>query len=85
MTTLTPNERVTMRDFVRLKNIDRVAESEGITRTAVKHRLGRVYEKLRDAADIGDGIARAREAIASGAARARLDEYVALSRSLADA
>ena len=57
MTTLTPNERVTMRDFVRLKNIDRVAEVEGITRTAVKHRLGRVYEKLRDAADIGDGIA----------------------------
>ena len=57
MTTLTPNERVTMRDFVRLKNIDRVAESEGITRTAVKHRLGRVYEKLRDAGDIGDGIA----------------------------
>ena len=57
MTTLTPNERVTMRDFVRLKNIDRVAEVEKITRTAVKHRLGRVYEKLRDAADIGDGIA----------------------------
>jgi hypothetical protein len=55
MTTLTPNERVTMRDFVRLKNIDRVAESEGITRTAVKHRLGRVYEKLRDAGNIGDG------------------------------
>ena len=55
MTTLTPNERVTMRDFVRLKNIDRVAEVEKITRTAVKHRLGRVYEKLRDSADIGDG------------------------------
>ena len=57
MTTLTPTERVMMRNFVRLKNIGRVAESEGITRTAVKHRLGRVYEKLRDAADIGDGIA----------------------------
>ena len=55
MSLLTPSERVTMRDFVRLKNIARVAESEGITRTAVKHRLGRVYEKLRDAADIGDG------------------------------
>ena len=46
MTTLTPNERVTMRDFVRLKNIDRVAEVEKITRTAVKHRLGRVYVSI---------------------------------------
>jgi anthranilate phosphoribosyltransferase len=33
--------------------------------------------------DIGDGIVRARDAIASGAARAKLDELVALTRELA--
>ena len=34
---------------------------------------------------IGDGIARARAAVASGAALSRLDEFVAATRSLADA
>jgi len=37
------------------------------------------------AASIGDGIARAREAIASGAARARLDQFVDATRRLAAA
>jgi anthranilate phosphoribosyltransferase len=37
------------------------------------------------AASIGDGIARAREAIASGAARARLDQFVGTTRRLAGA
>ncbi|MEG3194292.1 anthranilate phosphoribosyltransferase, partial [Lysobacter sp. D1-1-M9] len=35
------------------------------------------------AEDIADGIDRARKAIASGAARARLDEFVAVTRELA--
>lgn len=35
------------------------------------------------AGDIADGIARAREAVASGAARARLEQYVATTRRLA--
>ena len=37
------------------------------------------------AEDIGDGIVRARKAIASGAARAKLDEFVAATQALAGA
>jgi anthranilate phosphoribosyltransferase len=34
------------------------------------------------AEDIGDGIARARKAIASGAARAKLEQFVAATQAL---
>ena len=55
MSFLTPNEHETLYDFVRLKRIDRVATVEHLSRCGVKNRLSRIYQKLRDAADIGDG------------------------------
>jgi anthranilate phosphoribosyltransferase len=36
------------------------------------------------AADIGDGLARAREAMASGAARAKLEQFVAATQTIAN-
>ena len=60
--------------------------SRGIEATVI--RLDGAVEisvQLGVADAIGDGIARAREAIASGAARAKLDEFVSTTQSLAKA
>ena len=55
MSFLTPNEQETLHDFVRLKRIDQVAKVEHLSPHSVKNRLSRIYQKLRDAGDIGDG------------------------------
>jgi anthranilate phosphoribosyltransferase len=55
----------------------------GLPREIVAYNAGAALYAAGVAADIGDGIARAREAIASGAARARLDRFVATTRRLA--
>jgi anthranilate phosphoribosyltransferase len=52
----------------------------GLPREIVAYNAGAALHAAGVAADIGEGIARAREAIASGAARAKLDAFVAATR-----
>ena len=58
---------------------------EGLPRQIVAYNAGAALYAAGVAEDIGDGIARARKAIASGAARAKLDEFVATTQALAGA
>ena len=58
---------------------------EGLPRQIVAYNAGAALYAAGVAEDIGDGIARARKAIASGAARAKLDDFVATTRALAGA
>ena len=58
---------------------------EGLPRQIVAYNAGAALYAAGVAEDIGDGIARARKAIASGAARAKLDEFVAATQALAGA
>ena len=58
---------------------------DGLPREIVAYNAGAALYVAGVAEDIRDGIARARAAIASGAARARLDAYVATTRALAEA
>lgn len=62
-----------------LENVD------GLPREIVAYNAGAALYAAGVAEDIGDGIARARHALATGAARARLDEYVATTRVLGTA
>ena len=55
---------------------------EGLPREIVAYNAGAALYASGVAGTIGEGIARAREAIASGAARARLDAFVATTRRL---
>ena len=57
----------------------------GLPREIVAYNAEAALYAAGVAEDIRDGIARARAAIASGAARARLDAYVATTRALAEA
>jgi anthranilate phosphoribosyltransferase len=57
----------------------------GLPREIVALNAGAALYVAGVAEDIGDGIARARKAIASGAARAKLDEFVATTQALAGA
>jgi len=56
---------------------------EGTAREIVVYNAGLALYAANVADSIGDGIVRAREAIASGAARAKLDAFVAATRRLA--
>lgn len=56
---------------------------DGLPREIVALNAGAALYVAGVADSIGDGIARARQAIASGAAKARLDEFVAATRELA--
>ena len=58
---------------------------EGLPREIVAYNAGAALYSAGVVDTIGDGIARAREAIASGAARAKLDEFVSTTQSLARA
>lgn len=58
---------------------------EGLPRQIVAYNAGAALYAAGVAEDIGDGIAHARKAIASGAARAKLDEFVAATQALAGA
>ena len=58
---------------------------EGLPRQIVAYNAGAALYAAGVAEDIGDGIARARKAIASGAARAKLDDFVATTQALASA
>ena len=56
---------------------------EGLPREIVAYNAGAALYSAGVAGTIADGIARAREAIASGVARAKLDEFVSTTQSLA--
>ena len=56
---------------------------DGLPREIVAFNAGAALYVAGVAEDIGDGIERARKAIASGAARAKLDEFVAVTQELA--
>ncbi len=58
---------------------------DGLPREIVAYNAGAALYAAGVAEDIADGISRARAVLASGAARAKLDEYVAATRSLAGA
>ncbi|QIL21541.1 anthranilate phosphoribosyltransferase [Thermomonas sp. HDW16] len=58
---------------------------DGLPREIVAYNAGAALYVAGVAEDIRDGIARARKVIASGAARAKLDEYVAATQALAAA
>jgi len=58
-------------------------DRDGLAREIVALNAGAALYVAGIAATITDGIGRAREAIASGAARAKLDEFVACTRALA--
>lgn len=46
---LADSEQEAVEAFARLRNIDRVSKLLSLSHPAVKNRLGRAYEKLRDA------------------------------------
>ena len=56
---------------------------DGLPREIVALNAGAALYVANAAESIADGIARARAALASGAARAKLDEFVAATRRLA--
>ena len=79
------NLRVADADESKAMMLQALENLDGLPREIVAYNAGAALYAAGVADDIGDGIVRARAAIASGAARAKLDEYVALSRSLAGA
>ena len=58
---------------------------DGLPREIVAYNAGAALYAAGVAEDIADGIARARKAIASGDARAKLDHYITLTQELAGA
>ncbi|MBB5208189.1 anthranilate phosphoribosyltransferase [Chiayiivirga flava] len=64
--------------------LDVLADTPGHAREIVALNAGAALYVAGQVVSIGDGVVRAREVIASGAARARLDEFVAFTRMLAD-
>jgi len=62
--------------------IEALENREGTAREIVVLNAGAARYAANRAGSIGEGVERAREAIASGAARAKLDEFVAFTRQL---
>jgi anthranilate phosphoribosyltransferase len=60
--------------------LEALANTPGTPREIVTLNAGAALYTANLAGSVGDGIARAREAIASGAARAKLDEFVSFTR-----
>ena len=63
--------------------IEALENKAGAPREIITLNAGAALYSANLADSIGDGIARAREAIASGAARAKVDEFVAFTRQFA--
>jgi len=59
-----------------------LANEDGAARDIVLLNAGATLYAANVASSIADGIARARAAIASGAARAKLDQFVAATQAL---
>jgi len=64
--------------------LEALENRDGLPREIVAYNAGAALYAAGAVEDIAGGIARARQAIASGAARAKLDEYVAATNALAD-
>jgi anthranilate phosphoribosyltransferase len=62
--------------------LEALGNQAGPARDIVALNAGAALYAAGVARDIADGLARARQAIASGAARAKLDDYVRVSRRL---
>jgi anthranilate phosphoribosyltransferase len=62
--------------------LEALANREGTAREIVVLNAGAALYAANRAGSIGEGVERAREAIASGAARSKVDEFVAFTRSL---
>ena len=65
--------------------LEALENRDGLPREIVAYNAGAALYASGVAEDIRDGITQARKAIASGAARAKLDEYVAATQALAAA
>ncbi len=65
--------------------LEALENRDGLPREIVAYNAGAALYASGVAEDIRDGIAQARKAIASGAARAKLDDYVAATQALATA
>ena len=65
--------------------LEALENRDGLPREIVAYNAGAALYASGVAEDIRDGITQARKAIASGAARAKLDEYVAATQALATA
>ena len=65
--------------------LEALENRDGLPREIVAYNAGAALYASGVAEDIRDGIAQARKAIASGAARAKLDDYVAATQALAAA
>jgi anthranilate phosphoribosyltransferase len=63
--------------------LEALANTPGTPREIVTLNAGAALYAANVASSVADGISRAREAIASGAARARLDEFVSFTRRFA--
>jgi anthranilate phosphoribosyltransferase len=64
--------------------LDALENRDGLPREIVAYNAGAALYAAGVVDSIGEGIASARRVIASGAARAKLDDYVAATQALAE-
>jgi anthranilate phosphoribosyltransferase len=74
--------RVENAEESRAKLLEALENREGVARNIVMLNAGAALYAANTASSISDGITKAREALASGAARAKLDEFVQATRRL---
>ncbi|MBB5014433.1 anthranilate phosphoribosyltransferase [Rehaibacterium terrae] len=77
------NLRVADADQSKAMLLEALGNADGLPREIVALNAGAALYVAGVAASIGEGIARAREAIASGAALAKMEEFVGMTRQLA--
>jgi anthranilate phosphoribosyltransferase len=68
----------------RTRVLEAIDGVDGLPREIVALNAGAALYASGIASDIGDGLARAREAMASGAARAKLEQFVAATQTIAN-
>jgi anthranilate phosphoribosyltransferase len=74
--------RVENAEESRARLLEALGNTEGVARNIVALNAGAALYAANTASSISDGIAMAREALASGAAREKLDEFVRVTRRL---
>lgn len=80
----TRNLRVDNAEESKTRLLEALCDQPGPARDIVALNAGAALYAAGVASDIADGLARARAAISSGAARAKLDDYVRVSRRLGE-
>ncbi len=78
------NLRVDDAEQSRLRVLEAIDGVDGLPREIVALNAGAALYVAGIASDIGDGLRRARDAMGSGAARAKLDQFIATTRALAE-